>query len=256
MAERISLVTGAASGIGRATAIRLAADGDTVIVADLNAEGGAETVRRIEAAGGSARFEHLDVADEASVEALAAKAGPMRNLVNCAGLLQNAARVEDMDLAQHDRIWAVNYRGTYLCCRAWGPRIAEAGGGSIVNIGSIAGKRMFPVPAYSPSKMAIHGLTQELAADLGPRGVRVNAVAPGFVRTEAMQANIDAGQRDTSLMEEQTPLGQLMLPQHIADGIHFLCSDAAAMITGIVLPIDGGWLAGVTYYAFPGLQKN
>jgi len=256
MADRISLVTGAASGIGRATAIRLAAAGDTVIVADLNADGGAETVRRIEAAGGKARFEHLDVADEASVAALAAKAGPVRNLVNCAGLLQNAARVEDMDLAQHDRIWAVNYRGTYLCCRAWGPLIGEAGGGAIVNIGSIAGKRMFPVPAYSPSKMAIHGLTAELAADLGPRGVRVNAIAPGFVLTEAMQANIDAGQRDTSQMEAQTPLGQLMRPEHIADGIHFLCSDAAAMITGIVLPIDGGWLAGVTYYSFPGLKKN
>ena len=95
----------------------------------MNADGGAETVRRIEAAGGTARFEHLDVADETSVTALATKAGPIRNLINCAGILQNANRVEDMDLAEHDRVWAVNYRGTYLCCRAWGGIIAEAGGG-------------------------------------------------------------------------------------------------------------------------------
>ena len=115
---------------------------------------------------------------------------------------------------------------------------------------------MFPVPAYSPSKMAIHGLTEELAADLGPRGVRVNAVAPGFVLTEALQARIDAGERDTSIMESQTPLGRLMRPEDIAEGVHFLCSDAAAMITGIVLPIDGGWLAGVTYYSYAGLKKN
>ncbi len=256
MPHRTSLITGGASGIGRATALRLAAAGDTIIVADLNADGGTETVRRIEAAGGTARFEHLDVADETSVTALTTKAGPIRNLINCAGILQNANRVEDMDLAEHDRVWAVNYRGTYLCCRAWGGIIAEAGGGSIVNIGSIAGKRMFPVPAYSPSKMAIHGLTEELAADLGPRGVRVNAVAPGFVLTEALQARIDAGERDTSIMESQTPLGRLMRPEDIAEGVHFLCSDAAAMITGIVLPIDGGWLAGVTYYSYAGLKKN
>jgi NAD(P)-dependent dehydrogenase (short-subunit alcohol dehydrogenase family) len=256
MSQRVSLVTGGASGIGRATALRLAAACDTVIVADLNADGGAETVRRIAANGGSARFEHLDVADEASVAALAAKTGPIHNLINCAGILQNANRVEDMDLAEHDRLWAINYRGTYLCCRAWGGIIAKAGGGCIVNIGSIAGKRMFPVPAYSPSKMAIHGLTEELAADLGPRGVRVNAVAPGFVLTEALQARIDAGERDTSVMEAQTPLGRLMRPEDIAEGIHFLCSDAAAMITGIVLPIDGGWLTGVTYYSYAGLKKN
>jgi NAD(P)-dependent dehydrogenase (short-subunit alcohol dehydrogenase family) len=256
MTQRISLVTGGASGIGRATALRLAAGGDSIIVADINAEGGAETVRRIHDAGGSARFEHLNVADEASVASLAGRAGPIRNLINCAGILQNANRVEDMDLGEHDRVWAINYRGTYLCCRAWGGIIAEAGGGCIINIGSIAGKRMFPVPAYSPSKMAIHGLTEELAADLGPRGVRVNAIAPGFVLTEALQARIDAGERDTSVMEAQTPLGRLMRPEDIADGIHFLCSDAAAMITGIVLPIDGGWLAGVTYYSYAGLKKN
>ncbi len=256
---RNTLVTGGGSGIGRATALRFAAIGDRLLVADVNLAAARETVARIESQGGAAAAIEVDVAEEASVAAMAAAAeadGPLGALVNCAGILQNAARVEDMDLAEHDRLWDVNYRGTYLCCRALGPRMAARGAGAIVNIGSIAGFEMFPLPAYSPSKAAIHQLTKILAGDLGPRGVRVNAVAPGFVMTEALAARVAAGERDTSVMEAQKPLRRIVTPEEIADAILFLCGDAARAITGVTLPVDNGWLAGLAYTTYAGNKKN
>lgn len=260
MAEgRIVVVTGGGSGIGRATALKFAGQGDHVIVADINRAGADETVARIGAAGGAATAAEANVADEGSVASLleAAEAvGPTAVLVNCAGILQNAARVEDMDLAEHDRVWDVNYRGTFLCCRAFGPAMAARGKGAIVNIGSIAGFEMFPLPAYSPSKAAIHQLTKVLAGDLGPRGVRANAVAPGFVMTEALRARVQAGERDVSVMEAQKPLRRVVEPDEIADAILFLASDAARAITGTTLPVDNGWLAGLAYTTYAGNRKN
>jgi NAD(P)-dependent dehydrogenase (short-subunit alcohol dehydrogenase family) len=134
--------------------------------------------------------------------------------------------------------------------------MAARGTGSIVNIGSIAGFEMFPLPAYSPSKAAIHQLTKVLAGDLGPRGVRVNAVAPGFVMTEALRARVEAGERDTSVMEDQKTLRRIVEPDEIADAIVFLCSNAARAITGATLPVDNGWLAGLAYNTYAGNKKN
>lgn len=259
MPARTSVVTGGGSGIGRATAKKMASIGDHVIVADINDAGAGDTKMQIEAAGGSASVLHVDVADELSVAALlkaSERIGPVGALVNCAGILQNGSRVEDMDLVEHDRVWNVNYRGTYLCCRAFGPVMGARGKGAIVNIGSIAGFEMFPLPAYSPSKAAIHQITKVLAGDLGPRGVRVNAVAPGFVMTEALRARVEAGERDTSIMEGQKALRRIVEPDEIADAILFLCGDAARAITGITLPVDNGWLAGLAYTTYAGNKKN
>jgi NAD(P)-dependent dehydrogenase (short-subunit alcohol dehydrogenase family) len=256
---RITLVTGGGSGIGRATAIKFAGLGDHVVVADINLAGAEATAQRIIDAGGAATVLSVDVADEASVASMARAAeaiGPVGALINCAGILQNGSRVEDMSLGEHDRMWAVNYRGTYLCCRALGPAMAGRGQGAIVNIGSIAGFEMFPLPAYSPSKAAIHQLTKVLAGDLGPRGVRVNAVAPGFVMTEALQARVAAGERDTSVMEEQNVINRLVEPDQIADAILFLCGAGAGAITGVTLPVDNGWLAGIAYTTYAGNKKN
>ena len=257
--KKISVVTGGGSGIGRATSLKLAKVSNHVVIADVNEVGAKETAAHIKASGGDASAIKIDVADEASVAALVQSAetkGHVETLVNCAGILQNGSRVEDMDLAEHDRIWDVNYRGTYLCCRAFGPVMASRGTGSIVNIGSIAGFEMFPLPAYSPSKAAIHQLTKVLAGDLGPRGVRVNAVAPGFVMTEALRARVEAGERDTSVMENQKTLRRIVEPDEIADAIVFLCSNAARAITGATLPVDNGWLAGLAYNTYAGNKKN
>jgi NAD(P)-dependent dehydrogenase (short-subunit alcohol dehydrogenase family) len=253
---RCIVVTGAASGIGKASAKRFAADGDFVVVADCDQARGREVVASMASTDARCEYRYVDVADEDSVSALAAQVmrahGPPHALVNSAGILQNVTRLETFDLDEHDRIWAVNYRGTYLSCRAFAPRMAEAGRGAIVNISSTSSVRAFPLHAYGPGKTAINQLTAILAADLGPRGVRVNSVIPGYVLTEQMQARIDAGMRDPKRMHEQSAMGRMVSPEEIADGIHFLCSSAAGAITGIGLPIDAGWLAMVTYRQHPG----
>ena len=253
---RTILVTGASSGIGRATAVRFGRSGDTVVIADINEPGGKGVVEEVEAAGGKAIYREVDVAHDESVLALVEKVeqgiGVPTVLVNCAGLLQNPSRLVDLDMAEHDRIWAVNYRGTFLCCRAFAPGMISAGGGCMINISSTSAVRVFPLLAYSPGKAAIDQLTQILAADLGPEGIRVNAVLPGYVRSEQMQSRIDAGLRDEAKMKEQSALGRMVEPEEIADGIYFLCSDAARAITGTILPIDAGYLASTSYQLYAG----
>jgi len=253
---RTILVTGASSGIGRATAVRFGRSGDTVVIADINEPGGKAVVAEVEAAGGEAIYREVDVAHDESVLALVEKVeqgiGVPTVLVNCAGLLQNPSRLVDLDMAEHDRIWAVNYRGTFLCCRAFAPGMISAGGGCIINISSTSAVRVFPLLAYSPGKAAIDQLTQILAADLGPEGIRVNAVLPGYVRSEQMQSRIDAGLRDEAKMKEQSALGRMVEPEEIADGIYFLCSDAARAVTGTILPIDAGYLASTSYQLYAG----
>jgi NAD(P)-dependent dehydrogenase (short-subunit alcohol dehydrogenase family) len=256
--QRVAVVTGGASGIGRATSKRLAKAGDHIIIADLNQQGGQAVVAEITAAGGSAEFRAVDVADDASVTALGESVRDDHDaadvLVNCAGILQNVSDLASMDMDEHDRVWRINYRGTYICCRAFTPAMAAAGGGAIVNISSSSAIAAFPLNAYGPGKAAIDRLTAILGSELGPKGIRVNAVVPGYVLTEQMQTRIDSGHRDPSKMNRQSALDRMVLPAEIADGIHFLCSDAARAITGTTLAIDAGWLANVTYRQHPGLD--
>jgi NAD(P)-dependent dehydrogenase (short-subunit alcohol dehydrogenase family) len=256
--RRVSVVTGAASGIGRAAAKRLAVDGDIVVVADVNEPAGHAVVAEIRRSGGNAEFRLVDVAEEGSVNALADDVertlGPAAVLVNSAGILQNVSAIGSFDLAEHDRVWAINYRGTYLCCRAFAPRMATRRAGSIVNISSTSTVDAMPLLAYGPSKAAIQNLTAVLAVELGPDNVRVNAVMPGYVLTEQMQARIDAGKRDPQTMNDHSALGRMVMPDDVANGVHFLCSNAASCVTGIVLPVDSGYLAAVSYIHHPGLR--
>ncbi len=255
--ERLVLVTGGGSGIGRATAKKFSEGGDHVVVADIDQDGGASVVKELNSDGGEAAYVFVDVAEESSVQKMTSivkeKWGRIDVLVNSAGILQNVSKLGSMDLEEHDRVWAVNYRGTYLCCRSVGKLMADQeSNGSIVNISSTSAARAFPLIAYGPAKAAIDQLTSIMASDLGPQNVRVNAVMPGYVLTEEMQARIDAGYRDRRKMDAQSALGRMVHPSEIADGINFLCSDDARAITGIVLPIDGGWLSYVTYVQHPG----
>jgi len=257
---RLSVVTGGGSGIGRATCMRLAAGGDEVVVADINPDGAVRVVQEIEAHGGQARFREIDVSNETDVQEMAQNVerdfGPPELLVNCAGLLQNVDTLADVDMEQHDRIWDVNYRGTFVCCRTFAPLIEQAGGGSIINISSIASTANFPLYAYSPGKAAVISLTSVLAAELGPKGIRVNAIRPGYVLTEQMQSRIDDGKRNPKVMEDQAALRRLVTPEDVAESVAFLASDAASAITGIGLPVDCGWLANVTYAPHPGLHVD
>jgi NAD(P)-dependent dehydrogenase (short-subunit alcohol dehydrogenase family) len=255
--QRIAVVTGGGSGIGKAASRRFALHGDLVVVADFNEATGRSVVDAIRAEGGHAEFRRVDVAEQASVDALAADVestvGPVEVLVTSAGILQNATDIASFDLAEHDRVWAINYRGVYLSCRAFGPRMAARGRGSIVNISSTSAVDPMPLLAYGPSKAAVQNLTGALAVELGPDGVRVNAVMPGYVLTEAMQARIDAGKRDARSMAGHSALGRMVAPEDVAQGIFFLCSDAASCITGVVLPVDAGYLPALSYLHHPGL---
>jgi NAD(P)-dependent dehydrogenase (short-subunit alcohol dehydrogenase family) len=250
--SRVVLVTGGASGIGEATARRFAADGETVVIADVNAASGEEIV----ADGGAARFLPLDVADEAAVIATVAEiegsVGPIDVLINCAGILENAETTHEMDLEAHDRLWRINYWGTLFCAREVAKGMLERRRGCIVNIASVTSTVMFPLPAYSPNKAAVKALTEVQANEYGRAGIRVNAVAPGYTLTPAINARIQSGHRDPDKIKKAGAIETFIEPRHIADGIHFLCSPAAEVITGVTLPIDAGFLIATNYKNYVG----
>lgn len=247
--SKLVVVTGGASGIGEATARRFVAGGWAVEIADRDTERGPRIAAEL-----GAHYESLDVADEAAIAAYAAdvlsRRAAVDAVVNSAGVLQNAIRVTDMTITEYDRIHQINVRGSLLVNQAFGRAMAERGSGVLINMGSLTTYRPSGQPAYAMGKASIKMMTEILAAELGPRGVRVNAVAPGYVLTPAMQARIDSGQRDPRLIVEKAALRRFVQPADVGEAIWFLCSDAASAITGVTLPIDAGWLATSAYTAY------
>ena len=243
--DAVALVTGAASGFGQATAEALAAAGATVAVTDLD---GAAAERVAAAIGGDAIAAALDIGDEAQivevVEAVAGQRGRLDILVNNAGIGARMA-AEDMPTETWERVVAVNLTGTFVATREAGRHMLARGKGAIVNIASImglVGGGLYPNPAYQATKGAIVNLTRELALEWADRGVRVNAVAPTFARTPLTEKLLAEPGMERRIIEN-TPLGRLVEPAEVAAAVLFLASDAAAMITGHTLPVDGGWLA-------------
>lgn len=249
----VAVITGGASGIGEATAHRLAADGYDVAVVDLNAKGGEAVAGAI---GGKARFYRCDVSDARAVQEVAAQVekdlGPARALVTCAGLIPNPEGIMDMDMAAHDRMWQVNYNGTVHCCRAFARRMVAEKRGAIVTIGSINSRLPLPIPAYNMGKAVIERLTQLLAVELGRHNIRVNSIAPTYVMTPPLRAKVASGERDMNKIMAVHALPSLPEPRNIADAIAFLCSEQAAFITGVLLPVDAGWLSAVSYRTYAG----
>lgn len=256
MGQGVAVVTGGASGIGEAAARRLAEAGHPVALVDVNAERGEAVAAEIAQGGVSARFYVCDVADAAAVDDVAARIerdlGPTDVLVAAAGILHSSDTLLDIDLEAHDRLWRVNYHGTVHSCRSFGRRMSGRHKGSIVTIGSINSFVALPLPAYCPSKAAIMRLTEILAVELGRHGIRVNGVAPTYTLSPGLKAKIDAGERDVNAIKSVHALDVLVEPRHIADAIAFLCSEQAAMITGVMLPVDAGYLAAVTYRSYAG----
>ena len=253
--KRITVVTGGASGIGHATALRMAADGDKLFIADVNTDAAEAVCAEIRAAGGEALAEELDVTDDDGIADLFGRIerdhGPVGVLVNSAGLIENAATTAKMDMDHDARVWAVNYRGTLQCSRAAARSMQAAGTGNLIMLGSINSVRPLPLPSYNPGKAAIKALVEVMACELGPHGVRVNGVAPGYTLTPTIKQRIDQGLRDPNEIMAACALDHFVLPEDIANGIHFLCSDAARAITGVMLPIDSGWLNATTYKSYP-----
>ena len=253
------VVIGGTSGIGRAIALRFAGEGARIAVAGRNAQRGAGVAAECKAAGApAASFHETDVADSASMEALARaveeRFGVPDVVVNCAGILQSGKRVLDQDLAEDEAIWRVNYRGTLLGCQVFGRLMSRQGRGAILNIGSLASFAPLSLPAYTPGKHAVLALTQILAAELGPHGVRVNAVAPGYTLSDGLKAKIAAGERNPEAILRTTALRRFVEPRDVAEAALFLCSSRAASITGVTLPVDAGWLVQAPYAHY--LQGN
>ena len=253
--SRITVVTGGASGIGQATAKRFSLGGDLVVIADLDEEAGHSTVHEIVCAGGKSAFVKLDVTSEESVSEMTnfveTDLGPIGALINSAGIIHNPEGITEFSLDDFDAIHSVNYRGTFLCCREIGGLMQKRGNGTIANLGSILSFMPYQVTAYTVGKAALKSLTEILAAEMGEKNVRVNAVAPGYVITPAMKARIESGHRDTSKMLQQNALPKLVTAKNVGDALWFLCSDEASAITGVTLPVDCGILCALPYRAFP-----
>ena len=246
-------VIGGTSGIGRAIALRFAQSGARVIVAGRDADRGGEVAAECQAQGAPlARFIAVDVGDAASLESLGqqveATIGVPEAAVNCAGILQSGKHVLDQDLAEDERLWRINYRGTLIGAQVFGRMMQRAGrGGAILNVGSLASFAPLSLPSYTPGKHAVVALTGMLAAELGPSGIRVNAVAPGYTLSEGLKAKIAAGERNPDAILDTTALKKFVAPEDVAEAALFLCSPRAASITGVTLPVDAGWLVQAPY---------
>lgn len=245
---RVAIITGAGSGLGRATALRLAEAGAWVEITDLDAQAAARVAQEVKAAGGRAEAHALDVTDEPGVArvitAIADLRGHVDILVNNAGMAMRQAS-EEIPTAAWEKVIAVNMTGAFRCAREAGRHMLAAGKGSIVNIASImglVGGGLYPNPAYTATKGAIVNWTRALALEWATRGVRVNAVAPSFARTPLTQKLLSDPKIEQAILAN-TPLGRLIEPAEVADAILFLASDAASAITGVTLPVDGGWTA-------------
>lgn len=231
---RVALVSGATSGIGRATAVSLARMGCHVLVHGRDAARGAATVHKIQSAGGSARFIAADLTDPVATARLAEQAGAVDILVNNAGIAWFGPTAT-LDSVTFDALFAGNVRAPYQLVAALAPGMAKRGHGSIINIDSVAGHLGFDVAAaYGATKAALSAMTRAWAAEFGPAGVRVNTVAPGPVFTEGAAPDF------TAQLGATTPLGRGAQPEEIAEVIAFLASDRASYMTGAVIAVDGG----------------
>jgi NAD(P)-dependent dehydrogenase (short-subunit alcohol dehydrogenase family) len=241
---RVALLTGGGGGIGRACAQALAQAGAHVAVADIDEAAARKTAADI----GRGEAHRLDVTDEKEVEggigALVAPHGRLDVLVNNAGF---GARLPTVDLPTQRwrEVLAVNLDGSFFCARAAGRHMLAAGRGAVVNLASImglVGSAHYPNLAYHSAKGAIVNFTRALACEWAPQGVRINAVAPTFARTRLTEPLL-ADEAMAKRLLADTPLGRFAKPEEVASAILFLSSDAAAMITGAILPVDGGWTA-------------
>ncbi|GAA0275306.1 SDR family NAD(P)-dependent oxidoreductase [Cryptosporangium japonicum] len=243
LSGKTALVTGSTTGIGRATAFALAARGATVVVTGRNAERGAEVVQKIQADGGSARFVAADLLNADDVARLVREAGDVDVLVNNAGV-GSFGPSAGISVEQYDAMLDANVRAVYLLTTALAPTMAERGGGSVINVSSGAAQLGGAYNAvYGATKAAVGSLTRAWAAEYGPAGVRVNAVAPGPVLTsvpaEMLQGYVPI-----------TPLRRIARPEDVSEVIAFLAGPAGAFVSGATIPVDGGLTAAEALQPF------
>lgn len=239
--NKVTIITGAGSGIGREAAILFSKEGAKVVVADMNEKGGAEVVEEIKKNGGEAFFARLDVTNREQAKAVVrdtlARYGKVDVLINNAGIIQDALALK-MTEEQWDKVINVNLKGAFNCIQAVVEQMINQGSGVIINTSSIVA--LFGNIGqinYVASKAGLIGMTKTLAKELGRKGIRVNAVAPGFITTPMTAAVPD---KILEMMKEKTPLRMLGEPKDVAYAYLYLASDEARMVNGAVLSVDGG----------------
>jgi NAD(P)-dependent dehydrogenase (short-subunit alcohol dehydrogenase family) len=244
----VALVTGGASGLGRATAVGFAETGAQVLVADVNEDGGRETVDLVAQAGGEALFVETDVTNPEAVNAMVAAAvaafGSLDAAVNCAGTTGGGGFTADYDVEEWRRTMALNLDSVFYCLKAEIPVMLGQGSGAIVNVASGAGLTGFAgLPAYVASKHGVVGLTRASALEYATQGIRINAVCPGSTLTPMLEGFMGDDENVQKMMRRSVPMRRLGRPEEIAAAIVWLCSDAASFVTGHAMAVDGGSVA-------------
>ena len=248
-AGQVALVTGAGSGIGRASAVAFAARGATVVVADINEAGGAATVAMIEEAGGRAEFARADLTDAdhvaALVQGIVDRHGRLDLAHNNAGVSGRSQRIAEMDLDNWRQIIDGNLTSVFLCLRYELPVMSARGGGAIVNTASVSSQTgQATLGAYGAAKHGVVGLTKAAAIEHAGQGIRINAVAPGFTRTAMMEQEMADNPVWAAAALDAVPLGRGAQPEEIAEAVVWLCSDRASFVVGQTLFVDGGVTVG------------
>jgi NAD(P)-dependent dehydrogenase (short-subunit alcohol dehydrogenase family) len=245
---QVALVTGAAAGIGRATALAFAAQGLKVVVADLDAAGGEGTAALIREAGGEALFVRCDVTRDAEVQSLMASVidayGRLDYAFNNAGIEIEKGRLSEGSEAEFDAIMGVNVKGVWLCMKYQLPLMLAQGGGAIVNTASVAGLGAAPkMSIYSASKHAVIGLTKSAAIEYAKKKIRVNAVCPAVIDTDMFRRAYESDPKKGEFAATMHPVGRIGKVEEIATAVLYLCCDNAAFTTGQALAVDGGLTA-------------
>ena len=248
LANKVAIITGAGSGLGRASAILFTKEGAKVVVADINDAGGEEAVAAIESSGGEAIFVHTDVSKASDAKNLIKTAkekfGKIDIIFNCAGIPQRPTPVDDLDESLWDHIFSINVKGIFLMTKYAFPVMKEVGSGVVINLASVSGLRPRPgSSAYASSKAAVINLTRTTALEGAPHKIRVNVINPVAADTPMLPGllpeGVDINEAKKALIDS-VPLGRLARPEDVAYAALYLASDESAMLTGTSIDVDGG----------------
>ena len=248
MTQKVAVITGGATGIGKSTAMLLASKGIKVVISGRREAVGQKAIEEIRAQGGDAAFIAADVDNETQVRQMIGfavkKYGRLDLAVNNAGISNETKTIGDSDPAKFQAMLQTNVMGVYLCMKYEIQQMLKNGGGSIVNLASIAGLNGIPYAGpYAATKHAVVGLTKSGALDYATQNIRINAVAPGAIKTDIIAGSIAQGQYDEATISAMHPMARMGNPEEIAHGIAWLLSDEASFVTGHILNIDGGFQA-------------